>query len=67
MFKACIVVSLFIYTLLNSVSYAASLLGVASITVQNSVSVHETKSFIICIFSKSVYKGDYYKYSIHLF
>ncbi len=37
MFKACIVVSLFIYTLLNSVSYAASLLGVASITVQNYV------------------------------
>lgn len=37
MLKACTVVSLFIYVLLNSVSYAASLLGVASITVQSSV------------------------------
>lgn len=37
MLKPCMVVSLFIYTLLNSVSHAASLLGVASITVQNSV------------------------------
>jgi hypothetical protein len=53
MLKACTVVSLFIYALLNSVSYAASLLGVASITVQNSVSVHETKSLYFGTFSIS--------------
>lgn len=53
MLKACTVVSLFIYALLTSVSYAASLLGVASITVQNSVSVHETKSLYFGTFSIS--------------
>jgi hypothetical protein len=54
MLKACTVVSLFIYALLNSVSYAASLLGVASITVQSSVSIHETKSLYFGTFSISI-------------
>ena len=53
MLKACTVVSLFIYVLLNSVSYAASLLGVASITVQSSVQIHETKSLYFGTFSNS--------------
>ena len=74
MLKPCTVVSLFIYALLNSVSYTASLLSIASTMVQNSVSLHETKSLyfgafsisnptksvFVCIFSKSVYKGLYY-------
>jgi|SaaInl0LU_22_DNA_1037365.scaffolds.fasta_scaffold18186_2 hypothetical protein len=54
MLKACTVVSLFIYVLLNSVSYSASLLGVASITVQSSVSIHETKSLYFGTFSISI-------------